>query len=371
MRILVTGGGTGGHVFPLLAVIQELRKRKPSSSFHWFGSRRLEWQVVPEADIGGTFIPFTFSYRKMSVSSFGYYLRTLPMWLTGYPIRCALNLIETFQPDLILASGGYVSVPGLSSAVIKAVPYALLEVNSVPGRANRMFASSASRIYCSTEESAEQLANLARPGSVRVVGYPARSFDSFDAREYFRVPKDVPLVIVSGGSMGAEHINRVMLRVAEDPDFLSEFGDAVAIVHQWGRVPEEREYARFVTLKHYRAISFDPYLPALFKDAKLFVGRAGASAICDLAGAKLPALLIPYPHHADRHQFKNAKALLNVGCAMMVEEAKFMPDTFVPLLREFVLGGRAEEMRKGYDRIPADGAGVIASDLIQLLESVA
>ncbi len=370
MRVLVTGGGTGGHVFPLIAVIEEIKRLQPNSHFHWFGSRRLEWQVVPETDISGTFLPFTFSYRKMNVANLIYYMRTLPMWLTGYPVRSAMKVIDDFEPDIVLASGGYVSVPALAAAVIKGIQIALLEVNSVPGRANFLFASSARIVLCSTEEAAQKIYPYASPGSVRVVGFPARKFENFDPFEYFRIPESIPLVIISGGSLGAEHINHVLLRSAEDPEFVKTFGESVAIVHQWGRIPTEKEHGRFVTFKFYRAIAFDPKLPALYKNASLFIGRAGAATICDLVGAKLPSILIPYPSHKDKHQYLNAQLLAQLGCSKIVEETDFMPDTLSLLLKELVLEGAGRKMRDGFSRLQDNGARRAADEIIALMENI-
>lgn len=369
MRVLLTGGGTGGHIFPLLAIIDELKELSPNSEFYWFGSRRMEWQVVPDAGINGLFLPYTFAYRRMSVKALSYYARILPVWLTGFPFRSALRVIREFQPDILIASGSYVSFPCLSSAVLSQLPYVLVEINSVPGRVNLLFASGAKRVLCATEAVAQSLYKLSAPGSIRVVGFPARKFRNLNAREYFQVPEGVPLVVISGGSSGAEHINRVFLSLAEESSFLRKFGESVAFVHQWGRVPTEKEFARFVMFKSYKALAFDPNLPALYPQADLFIGRAGAATICDLISARLPSLLVPYPYHADKQQYKNAELLAKAGCAKIVEEADFMPDTLGEVLDELLSAQTNKLMREAFKAFPTDGAKIAAQEIYSLLES--
>ncbi|OPX23393.1 MAG: hypothetical protein B1H03_01895 [Planctomycetales bacterium 4484_113] len=367
MRILLTGGGTGGHVFPLLAVVQAVRRLAPESEFFWFGSRRLEWDIASRYGIDGSFMPFTFSYRRMNLASAFYYLRTAPVWLSGKPVFTACLSIDRFQPHIILASGGYVSFPALIAAKVRSIPTCLVETNAVPGRINRIFSPFARRVYCATERIAGALRSRAAPASVLVTGYPARSAGVSDPFAYLGIERNnLPLVLIVGGSSGAEFLNELMLRVAMTPGFADEFGGRVTIIHQWGRAPEEREIGRFILLPHYHAVSFDPVIPDFYPHANLFVGRAGASTIAELAQAKLPAVLVPYPHHADRQQYANASVLADAGCALIREEAELTPRSFIELLRELVLEQGAAKMRDGFGRIPTGGAEVIARDILRL-----
>jgi len=215
------------------------------------------------------------------------------------------------------------------------------------------------------EPPADSLRKRATPGSVRVVGFIGRRFKE-NATEYFQLPEK-PLVVISGGSIGAERINHVFLRSAQDSRFVEKFS-GVAFLHQWGRVPREQEYGRLILLQNYKAIAFDPMLPSIYPNAVLYIGRAGAATICDLASANLPSVLIPYPHHRDKQQHKNAEYLAEKGCAIIVDEKSFLPEVFESLLEELVLQKGAENLRKNFDKLKKDGATTVAQEVVSLLE---
>lgn len=364
---MLTGGGTGGHVFPLLAVVKKLREAEPECSFRWFGSTRIEAELVPEFGIEGTFVSFTFSYRRLSMRALAYYLRTLPAWVFGIPVWLALRDLKRFAPDIVLSSGGYVSAPMLLAARIARVPYALLEINAVPGRATVFFAPHARRIYCATERIAAQLQRRAAPGSLVVSGYPADTQRGGDVnvREHWDLPEGVPLVVVVGGSTGAEAINDLVKDALTEPQFASRTCRQLAIVHQLGREPSEAEKAAFSGWEHYRTVVFDPMMAQLYPQAALYIGRAGAATVAELVAARLPAVFIPYPHHADRQQYLNAEALAEAGAAEVLEEGA--PGNAVrlrELVEEIALGGRGDTMRAGFGALQRDGAQLIANDIL-------
>lgn len=366
MRIMLTGGGTGGHVFPLLAVMKKLREAESACEIRWFGSARIEAKLVPEYGIEGTFVPFTFSYRRLSLSALAYYLRTLPAWIIGLPVWLALRDLRRFKPDVVLSSGGYVSAPMLLAARIAGVPYSLLEINAVPGRVTAFFAPHARRIYCATVRIAAQLKRAAA-GSIVVSGYPACTQRSGDAnvRKHWDLPEDVPLIVVVGGSTGAKAINDLVKEALCEPRFMEKFHSRIALVHQLGREPDEAEKAAFSDWAYYRTVAFDPLLAQLYPEAALYIGRAGAATVAELVAARLPAVFIPYPHHADRQQYLNAEALAEAGAAVILEEGA--PGN-AGKLREFVeaiaLGSRGDSMKAGYEALQRDGAQLIANDIL-------
>lgn len=366
---MFTGGGTGGHVFPLLAVADELKRTQPEVEFYWFGSKRLEASIVTEESMRGTFVPFTFSYRSLSAHSLAYYARIAPAWATGMPTRAARVAMEEFKPDILLSSGGYVSVPALVACRFAQAPFALMEINAVPGRATVAFAPFARRVYCATEGAADALMKYAAPGSLVVSGYPCRGPRIADAREHFHIPAGLPVVVIVGGSSGAEPINRLALEALEDAQFAQDLGAKTAVLHQWGRKPKPEELERLKGWEHYRAIDFDPRLCEIYPHASLYAGRSGAATICELVGAKLPAVLIPYPHHADRQQYLNAEVLGRTSAAYILDEdSPGLAQKLRALLRDVVLGAAGEVMRRGYGTLDAaKGAQVIAQDLAALL----
>jgi len=366
MRIMLTGGGTGGHVFPLLAVVKKLREAEPACEFRWFGSARIEAKLVPEFGIEGTFVPFTFSYRRLSISALWYYLTTLPAWIIGLPVWLALRDLQRFKPDIVLSSGGYVSAPMLLAARMAGVPYSLLEINAVPGRVTVFFAPHARRVYCAAEGIAAQLKRAAA-GSLVVSGYPADTQRSggVNAREQWSLPEGIPLVVVVGGSTGAKAINDLVRDALSQPEFASRASGRLAVVHQLGREPSDAEKAAFSGWEHYRAVSFDPLMVQLYPEASLYIGRAGAATVAELVAAQLPAVLIPYPHHADRQQYLNAEALAEAGAAVILEEgAPGNSAKLRELVEEIALGTRRDAMKSAFETLQCEGAQVIANDIL-------
>lgn len=365
---MFTGGGTGGHVFPLLAVADELKRTQPRSEFFWFGSKRLEDSIVSGEGIPGRFVPFTFSYRSLSTRSLAYYAQIAPAWATGLPARAARAAIEEFNPDIVLSSGGYVSVPALVAARFARTPYALLEINAVPGRATTAFAPFAHRLYCANQDVAKALQKHAAPGSLVVTGYPCRVPRMKNARQHFQLPADLPLIVIVGGSSGAETINRLALEALGEKKVAGELGNKVAVLHQWGRSPKPQELERLKEWRHYRTIDFDPHLCEVYPQASLYVGRSGAATICELVGARLPAALIPYPHHADRQQYLNAEVLGRAAVAFILDEGTpGLAEKLRALVRDVVLGPAGEVMRQGFSSLSvAEGAHAIAGDLVAM-----
>lgn len=365
MRVMLTGGGTGGHIFPLLAVVEELRAISASCEFHWFGSRRMEAEIVPQAGIQGTFVSFTFSYRKLSLNALGYYLRTIPPWLLGSPVWAALKTLSRIQPDVVLSSGGYVSVPMLLAAKLSGIPIALLEINSVPGRATRGNARTAWRIYCATESIASQFGSYPA-NKVLVTGYPVLKpmLTPSEARAHFGLPANLPILVIQGGSSGASPVNKVIDEMLQDVALANKRSGYLAILHQRGNASGDGTPSHLPHWPHYRTISFDRHLTSLYYAASLYFGRSGAATVGELAAAKLPAALMPYTMHADKQQYSNANTLVSAGAAVLFDESDAdIAGKLGAMIEECVFGARGEEMRAGYSGIPSDGALAIATDM--------
>lgn len=366
MRVMLTGGGTGGHIFPLLAVVEELRLTDRSCSFHWFGSKRMEAQIVPEAGIRGTFTSFTFSYRKLSLSSLGYYLRVLPAWLLGIPFWTALKSIMRFKPDVVVASGGYVSAPMLMAAKAAGIPIAIVEINGVPGRVAAAYAGKSARVYCATEGIAAQLGRASTAAKL-VTGFPVMKpfLAPAEARVHFGIPPDIPILVVQGGSSGASPINQTIATLIRGEAFAAAHGKSLAILHQCGASNECGPLHGISAWPYYRMIGFDKHLSSIYSTCSLYFGRSGASTIGELIAAKLPAILMPYTMHADRQQYRNADILASAGAAMLLEEAdNAVGEKLRAAVEDCVFGEQGAVMREGYANLSAGGAKVIADDLL-------
>lgn len=304
LHVVFSGGGTGGHLFPGLAVADELRRAEPQIRITFAGR--------------GT------AFERDHVSRAGYdYLRLasrpLPRgpWqavrfftehLAGY--RAARKFVRRQQVSAVVGLGGYASVPMARAAAAQRVPLVLLEPNACPGRANAWLAGSAT-LLCTAFESARRQLRTRCP--VRLTGTPVRT-QSAPPRGDGARPRQL---LVLGGSQGARVLNQQV------PRALYRVGKLAAgwrIVHQSG--PRDHEATR--ELYHKLAIRAEvmPFvedLPRLLAETDFAVARAGGSTIAELAAAGVGALVIPYPHAADDHQRKNAEELVKAGAAVMVD----------------------------------------------------
>jgi UDP-N-acetylglucosamine--N-acetylmuramyl-(pentapeptide) pyrophosphoryl-undecaprenol N-acetylglucosamine transferase len=307
LRVLIAGGGTGGHLYPGVAVAQELRRRRPDATIVFVGTRRgLERHVVPRAG-------FPLEY----IRSAG--LKGRPLWarlraLAMLPLSAvdAWRLLRRYRPDLVIGVGGYSSGPVVAVAALEGVPTMVLEQNVVPGLTNRLLA----RVVRAAAVSFEATAPYFR-GRGFVSGNPVRP-------EFFRAPdlgqRDaaVTTVLVVGGSQGAYAINRAMVEAA--PRWRAA-GASLALVHQTG--PRDLDWVRAAYREVGVAARVEPYLDAMAEAmaaADLVVCRAGATTLAELAAAGRPAILIPLATATDDHQRRNAELVVAAGAAELIPQ---------------------------------------------------
>lgn len=311
MRLLLAGGGTGGHLFPAVALAEQLRLEESASEVLFVGTERgLEFRLLPQL---------------------GWPLRTIPMrgWagmglaarlkvLGGLPgsLRQARRIISDFRPDVIIGVGGYASVPVLLAARLSGVPYLIHEQNAWPGLANRLLGRWAKRICLSFAEARQAF----RHAPLVVTGNPVRA-----AMENCpELPDGDPQLLVFGGSHGARAINRAM--VAALPQ-LESWRDTLHIVHQAGANEVDVVRAGYQEAG-WPAVEVQPFITDMasaYARASLVICRAGATTLAELTACGRPALLIPYPYAANNHQVANAAALASKGAAIMIEEHDLQP----------------------------------------------
>jgi len=307
VRLIITGGGTGGHLFPALAVARGVRERWPGSEILFIGTNR----AVDSKALAGE----GFERRVLPCSGLkgmGNLARIRSLAVLPGAVLGAMRMIRSFRPDLVFSVGGYVTGPVVAAARLLGVPVCLHEQNSVPGLANRLAGRLADRIC---------LSMACRPsfpaGKTVLTGNPVRE-------EIIRAAADragtsgCATLLVLGGSQGAHRINRLMAEAA------SHLADtAIRIVHQTGEKDRDwvaRAYAESGI--EARVESFFTDMAGLYRRADLVVSRAGATTLAELAVMGLPALLIPYPHAADDHQMSNAHRYADRGGALVVAESE-------------------------------------------------
>jgi UDP-N-acetylglucosamine--N-acetylmuramyl-(pentapeptide) pyrophosphoryl-undecaprenol N-acetylglucosamine transferase len=353
LRLLVAAGGTGGHIFPALAVAEELlRRRTPAGAqFQFLGTARgLETRVIEKAG---------FPYRAVQAAG----LKGMRGWrrirnLAVLPATFleSLGALRTFRPDVVMGLGGYVAGPVLLEAAALRVPTVLVEPNASPGFTNRVLSTVVTRAAIGFEEAAKTFGLKAR-----LTGMPVR-------RAFFDIPPrdhQAPFtILVFGGSQGSAALNRCLVEALP-----LVAGRPWRIVHQTG----ERDLAAVAEAYRQARVegevrAFIEDMPAVFAAADLVVSRAGASTIGELTAAAKASLLIPFPGATDQHQLQNARALERAGAARVIEQAELTPAGFVAEIEGLLASpGRLTALEQSARVLARPGAAAGIADLIEEL----
>lgn len=315
MRIIVSGGGTGGHIYPAVTLIRAIQEKNPAATFLYVGTPHgLEADIVPKEGIPFRTVDVRGFKRSLSPTNLGRAIAAL----TG--VVKAVGIVRAFRPDAAIGTGGYVCGPTLLAASLMGVPTLIQEQNVVPGITNRLLAKFVTRIAVGT---AAAVAHFPKE-KVVFTGNPIRrevmAASRASALAAFRFDPAKKTVLVSGGSQGAKTINRAMIGVIAHYAAYPE----VQILHVTGRGEYEDTLSRLREAGVDPAadnIAVRPYLydmPQALAAADLAVFRAGALGIAELTARGVPAILVPYPYATDNHQEKNAKAMAEAGAAQMI-----------------------------------------------------
>jgi len=346
---VMTGGGTGGHVFPALAVARLLRER--GHKLLYIGTRAgMEARLVPEAGYDIEFV------RTGSLKRAGIRQQIQTAFQLPLGIGAAARLLRRFGAQAVFSTGGYVAGPVMIAAVLGRVPLVVMEPNAIPGFANRRVARRVYRALIGFEATQKWFP----PQRSEVTGLPVRP-------EFFAVqPKrsGTFTVLITGGSRGARTLNRAS---RESWPLLRQSGAGVRIVHQTGAA-EHAELAReFATAGvEGEVVPFIPNMPEAFAEANLIVSRAGAGAVNEIAAASMPSVFVPLPFAADDHQRRNAEAFVQAGAARMVLDAEMNGERLfgeIEALRRDA--GALGRMRERVRQFARPGAAERAADVLE------
>ncbi|MBX3440546.1 MAG: undecaprenyldiphospho-muramoylpentapeptide beta-N-acetylglucosaminyltransferase [Planctomycetaceae bacterium] len=352
---LFAGGGTGGHLFPGIAVAEQLLEREPQTRIVFAGSDRpIEREI---------FSRLSFEHRTLPSVSLDT-LRRRPFWATrriGQAYSSALRLMRELCPAAVIGCGGYTSAAALLAARRTGTPFLLLEQNAIPGRTTRWFARLGGTVCLTYERTASLLPRTARS---QLTGNPVRR-DIAQLSPGRNTPNGQTLLVL-GGSQGAQQINDLMMELIRGSGSLLE---GWRIMHQTGTRDLERVRALYAEYKiDARAAAFFPDLPDLYGQADLVISRAGGTTLSELACAGLPAILAPYPGAADDHQWYNAVLFQEAGAAVMLAASPTDPisfDRFAETLKS--LGDdsrRRSAMAAAMSRLARPGAAKCVVDLL-------
>lgn len=319
MNVLFAGGGTGGHLYPGVAMAVELKRAVPGVRVSFAGTKAgIEATEVPRLGYPLHLLPVRGLKRGLSIRSMLDNAAILADFVRA--VAMAFSLIRKEKPDVVVGTGGYVSAPVLLAAQLSGRPTLIQEQNAFPGLTTRLLARMASELHLSFEGSRRFFGSKAK---VFVTGNPARDFPP-EPREsclgWFGLDASLPTLLVFGGSRGARSINNAMLR------FLARMEGKVNLIWQTGSLDSERIAAE---TGNSRTRWIGPYIGEMGKAygaSDLVLCRSGASSLAELTNLGKPSVLVPYPYAAADHQRHNALALVEAGASLVIDDARVGDD---------------------------------------------
>jgi UDP-N-acetylglucosamine--N-acetylmuramyl-(pentapeptide) pyrophosphoryl-undecaprenol N-acetylglucosamine transferase len=314
MKIVLAGGGSGGHIYPLVALAQALRNRNQEVSLTLIGQPRSR----EEMEANRAKIPFQDIHHQDNRRR-NLWHRTSALFWAGFGVVQSIRCLRVLRPDCVVGAGGYVSLPVVAGARFSRLPYVLLEQNMVPGKVTRAYCRGARAVFL-TFPGSEHL--LASTRNIHVTGNPIRMDlipSRREARQRLGIPSEAILLVVVGGSQGALRLNEATLLAL--PSLFSSFS-LLYVLWVAGKAHIERFRAAEAFSHRLRMVDYETEMPLWIAGADLFLGRAGSGTISEVLAAGVPSLLVPYPYAADAHQAANARFLEEGGAAQVLPEER-------------------------------------------------
>ena len=317
-KFFFAGGGTGGHIYPAIAVAEKIIKAEPDANIHFLcSSRSIDKKILSNTPFKFTQLPAkAFSLSPASLLRFG----------SGFlkSVNITKDLLKKPRSPYMIAAGGFVAAAAGYAARKLNVPIAIINVDIVPGKANKLLARWAEHIFLQFEETSKSFKKNSK--KVVVTGCPLRkNFDSpnpDNAVAELGLDKTKKILLVTGASSGSANINNAFCSILNE---ISAFAHNWQIVHLTGEkhLADVRRQYENVSLSH-KVIDYYHNLADLIAAGDLLIGRSGAVSVAEYAASAIPVIAIPYPYHKDKHQYLNAAKLIEVGSAVIVEDS---PDT--------------------------------------------
>ena len=335
-KIIISGGGTGGHIFPAIAIAREIMARDPDTEILFVGANgRMEMEKVPQAGFRIEGLPVEGLQRRFTMRNI------LVLFNFFRSLRRARKILNAFQPDAVVGVGGYASGPVVRAASGKGLPVLLQEQNSYAGITNRFLARKAARI-CVAYEGMEKYFPVQK---IVLTGNPVREdvvkteSRKKEAMDYFAFREEKPVVLVLGGSLGAKTINESLFRNIG----LIESSE-IRVIWQTGSLyfRDIQQKIQEMPLKNLVYMDFINRMDLAYAVADVIVSRAGAGTISELCLVGKPVILVPSPNVAEDHQTKNAMALVNKNAAILVRDAEAYTQ-LIPAAFDLVKDSRKRE----------------------------
>lgn len=309
MRLIVSGGGTGGHIYPALSIIKEVKKHEPDSEVLYIGTKKgLENKLVPRENIPFETIEISGFKRSLSLDN----VKTVMRFFSG--VQKAKKIIHAFQPDVVVGTGGYVCGPVVYAAAKLNIPTVIHEQNSIPGLTNKFLSRYVTRIAISFRETERYFAKE----KTVLIGNPRAQEVAEEARKSEKLNKEKRSVLIVSGSQGARPIHNAFL------DALPKVGQYdYEFLYVTGQIHYDSVMEEIKKRGNPKNVKIQPFIhnmPKVLAGIDLIVARAGATTLAEITALGLPSILIPSPYVTNNHQEKNARALSEVGAATVILE---------------------------------------------------
>lgn len=310
LKILIAAGGTGGHVFPALAIADEIKKLRSNAEFLFVGTKgKIESRVVPQRGYALTYIWISGLHRSVRLDNLLFPIKVIVSLVQSF------FLIKRFQPGIVVGTGGYVCGPVLFVASMLGLPTVIHESNSFPGITTRMLSTRVTRLYTAFSATAHW---LKQKDNIELAGTPTRDVLGTVSREdgirFFNLDPLKKTLFVFGGSLGAASINDAVR------SFVHDFIDShIQLIWQTGK-SDEQLAKEMAAMNNCRVYTFIDRMEYAYAAADMVVCRAGATTLAELTRLGKASVLIPYPHAAADHQTHNAMTLADAGAAVMIAD---------------------------------------------------
>ena len=359
-KFLFAGGGTGGHLFPAVAVAEQIKEMKPDADILFIGTKnKIEGKVVPKLG---------FKFKSIWIKGFS---RKINIENLLFPLRLIVSIIQSliinmsFKPNVAIGSGGYVAGPGIWAASVMGAKIILLEQNSYPGVTTRLLEKYADEVHLSFEESKKY---LRKEKIHHLTGNPVRrslgKMEKAKALKVFDLSAEKKTLLVLGGSLGAKTINHAM---AESVKIFEQKN--IQVIWQTGK--NYFEEFRVLNSEQVKVFDFIDDMNAAYSACDLLLARAGATTIAEILNLGVPVILVPSPNVAENHQYLNAKTLSDNGAAILVEDNNLVNELAKSVLETINSESKLIDLKKNELALgKPDAAKVIAQNAIRFAEIV-
>jgi UDP-N-acetylglucosamine--N-acetylmuramyl-(pentapeptide) pyrophosphoryl-undecaprenol N-acetylglucosamine transferase len=360
LRIIIAGGGTGGHIFPAIAIANAIKKLKPTTQFLFVGAKgKMEMEKVPQAGYEIKGLDIAGFNRSSLIKNIGLPFKILKSFLQ------VSKIIKAFKPDAVIGVGGYSSFPVLRFAQSRSIPTFIHESNSFAGKSNIMLGKKAMQIFTASDN----MEIFFPANKIVQTGNPVRQSISQSqvsksgSLKFLGLQENVKTVLVVGGSLGAKSINEA---INKNINVFAK--NNLQLIWQTGKPYFETATA---TVKGHSGIVMKDFITQMeyaYGAADLVISRSGAMAVAELCLVKKPVIFVPYPHAAEDHQTANAKALVEKKAALMVKDVDAEKDLVNTLLKLIVDENLQSELKNNIQQLAVKNADeIIASQILQAI----